>query len=157
VTSSANPPARRRQVLALLGASVLASRAEAAPAGPAIAIYKAWGCSCCEGWISHMTRAGFRPTVTTVEDLSPMFRRHGVPFELSSCHMGLTGGYVTVGHVPAADVTRLLRERPKAIGLSVPGMPDGSPGMERADGVRDAYNTLIILPGGKSRVFARHA
>jgi len=148
----------RRRALALLAAGALASPSRAAaPPGPAIAIYKAWGCSCCEGWISHMARAGFRPTVTTVEDLSPMFRRHGVPFELSSCHMGLTGGYVTVGHVPAADVTRLLRERPKAIGLSVPGMPDGSPGMERADGVRDPYATLLILPGGKSRVFARHA
>jgi hypothetical protein len=161
VTPSANPPApvmRRRQLLALLGASALAARAEAAaPPGPAIAIYKAWGCSCCEGWIAHMTRAGFRPTVTTVEDLSPMFRKHGVPFELSSCHMGLTGGYVTVGHVPAADVTRLLHERPKAIGLSVPGMPDGSPGMERPDGVRDPYATLLILPAGKTRVWARHA
>jgi hypothetical protein len=148
----------RRRALALLAAGALAPPVRAAaPPGPAIAIYKAWGCSCCEGWISHMTRAGFRPTVTTVEDLSPMFRRHGVPFELSSCHMGLTGGYVTVGHVPAADVTRLLRERPKAVGLSVPGMPDGSPGMERADGVRDPYATLLILPGGKSRIYARHA
>lgn len=150
------PVMRRRQILALLGASAVASQARAAP-GPAITIYKAWGCTCCEGWISHMRRAGFRPTVSVVEDLSPEFRKRGIHFSLSSCHMGLVGGYVTVGHVPAADVIRLLRERPKAIGVTVPGMPDGSPGMERPDGVRDPYDTLLILPGGKTRVFARHA
>ena len=147
----------RRRLLALLGAAALPIRAAAAAPGPAIAIYKAWGCNCCEGWIAHMRRAGYRATIVTVEDLSPRFRRHGVPFELSSCHMAEVAGYVTVGHVPAADVGRLLRERPKAIGLTVPGMPDGSPGMERADGVRDPYSTLLILPGGKTRVWARHA
>jgi len=146
----------RRRALALLGASAFALRAEAAP-GPSLTVYKAWGCTCCEGWIAHMARAGFQPRVVVVEDLSREWRRRGVPDMLSSCHMGLVGGYVIVGHVPATDVTRLLRQRPKAIGLSVPGMPDGSPGMERPDGKRDAYETLLLLPGGKSRVFARHA
>jgi hypothetical protein len=103
-----------------------------------------------------MAAAGFQPRVVVVEDLSREWRKRGVPDTLSSCHMGLVGGYVTVGHVPAADVRRLLRERPKAIGVSVPGMPDGSPGMERPDGKRDAYETLLLLPGGRSRVFARH-
>lgn len=67
------------------------------------------------------------------------------------------GGWITVGHVPAAEVERLLRERHKALGLSVPGMPWGSPGMERPDGVKEAYVTLLLLPGGAHRVFARHA
>lgn len=146
----------RRRLLALVGASALALPAQAA-AGLAITVYKAWGCTCCEGWIAHMARAGFQPRVVVVEDLSREWRKHGVPDTLSSCHLGLVGGYITVGHVPASDVRRLLRERPKAVGLSVPGMPDGSPGMERADGKRDAYETLLLLPGGKSRVFARHS
>lgn len=145
----------RRRFLAAVGASVVALPARAA-AGPAITVYKAWGCTCCEGWIAHMARAGFQPRVVVVEDLSREWRKRGVPDTLSSCHMGLVGGYLTVGHVPAADVRRLLRERPKAIGLTVPGMPDGSPGMERPDGKRDAYETLLLLPGGKSRTFARH-
>ena len=147
---------RRRRLLALLTASAFAPAAQAA-AGPAVTVYKAWGCTCCDGWIAAMRRAGFQARVMVVEDLSVEWRRRGVPDTLSSCHLGLVGGYVTVGHVPPTDVTRLLRERPAAIGLSVPGMPDGSPGMERPDGRREPYDTLLLLHGGKSRVFARHA
>ena len=146
---------RRRRLLALIGASALALPVQAA-SGPAITVYKSRGCACCDGWVAHMTRAGFQPRVVVVEDLSREWRKRGVPDALSSCHLGLVGGYVAVGHVPAADVRRLLREKPKAIGVSVPGMPDGSPGMERPDGRREAYETLLVLPGGKSRVFARH-
>src|ERR1043165_4110214 len=98
---------------------------------PKLVVYKASGCSCCEGWIKTMWRAGYQPQVIVVDDLSPEWRKRGVPDRLSSCHMGLVGGCVPVGHVPPADIDRLLRERPKAIGVSVPGMPDGSPGMER--------------------------
>jgi hypothetical protein len=71
--------------------------------------------------------------------------------------MATVGGYVTVGHVPPADVDRLLRTRPKAIGLTVPGMPIGSPGMESPSGKRETYETLLLLAGGKTSVFARHA
>lgn len=148
---------RRRQFLALAGASALALPAAAAAPGPAITVYKAAGCVCCEGWITHMRRAGFRAQVVTVEDLSVEWRKRGVPDALSSCHMGVVGGYVTVGHVPPTDVMRLLRERPRAIGVSVPGMPDGSPGMERRDGRAEPYNTLLLLPGGRSRIYVRHA
>jgi len=146
---------RRRRLLALIGASAFAWRADAAP-GPAITVYKSRGCACCDGWVTHMARAGFQPRVVVVEDLPREFRKRGVTDALSSCHLGLVGGYVTVGHIPVADVRRLLREKPKAIGLSVPGMPAGSPGMERPDGQREAYETLLLLPGGKTRVFARH-
>jgi hypothetical protein len=147
----------RRRFLALASASAFALPAAAAAPGPAITIYKASGCTCCEGWISHMRRAGFRASVVTVDDLSVEWRKRGVPDMLSSCHMGVVAGYVAVGHVPPADVLRLLRERPKAIGLTVPGMPDGSPGMERRDGKTEPYDTILILPGGRSRVYARHA
>lgn len=145
---------RRRQVLALLAGGAFVSRAEAAPT--ALTVYKTPGCVCCDGWVTHMARAGFRPSVVVVEDLSREWRKRGVPDALSSCHMGVVGGYVTVGHVPAADVVRLLGQRPKAIGVTVPGMPAGSPGMERRDGQREAYETLLLLPGGQTRVFARH-
>jgi hypothetical protein len=147
---------RRRTLLSLLGASAVAAPLQAAPP-PALTVYKASGCTCCEGWVAAMRQAGFRAEVRQVDDLSREWLSRGVPNELSSCHLGVVGGYAVVGHVPPADVQRLLRERPKAVGLAVPGMPDGSPGMERPDGKKDAYNTLLLLPGGRFRVYARHA
>ena len=146
----------RRNFALALPAAALATGAQAASPTP-LTVYKASGCSCCEGWIKTMWRAGFGPKVIVVDDLSPQWRKRGVPDALSSCHMGLVGGYVVVGHVPPADVRRMLKERPKAIGISVPGMPDGSPGMERPDGKREPYDTLLILSGGRSQVYARHA
>jgi hypothetical protein len=144
-----------RRALLALSAAVLAAPAWAA-APPQITVYKAAGCGCCEGWITTMRRAGFVAKVVTVDDLSPEWRRRGVPDRLSSCHMGVVQGYVTVGHVPPADVKRLLRERPKAIGISVPGMPDGSPGMERPDGKTEPYQTILMFPGGRTSIYARH-
>jgi hypothetical protein len=119
-------------------------------------VYKTASCGCCGGWITLMTRAGYRPKVVVIDDVTPLNERYGVPFELSSCHLATVGSYVTVGHVPAADIARLLKERPKALGLTVPGMPLGSPGMEMPDGRKEAYNTLLLLPGGKTRIFAKH-
>jgi hypothetical protein len=145
-----------RRVFVTAVAATLAASATAAT-GPAITIYKAWGCTCCEGWITHLRRAGFRTRAVVVNDLSVEWRKRGVPDALSSCHMGLVYGYTIVGHVPPADIRRLLKERPKAIGLSVPGMPDGSPGMERPDGKREPYDTLLLLSDGRSRIYARHA
>ncbi len=105
-----------------------------------------------------MQKAGFHAKVVEIDDVSPIWRRHGVPDRLSSCHVAEVGGYVTVGHVPPADVRRLLKERPKAIGLTVPGMPWGSPGMESPTGEREAYETLLLLDrAGRTRTFARHS
>ncbi|RAK56592.1 DUF411 domain-containing protein [Phenylobacterium deserti] len=145
----------RRTLLAAAPMLALAGVAHAAPR--TVTVWKTSSCGCCKGWISTMSRAGFHPKVVEVEDVSPIWRKHGVPDELSSCHVAQVGGYVTVGHVPPADIERLLREKPKAIGLTVPGMPIGSPGMEARDGRKEAYNTFLLLPGGKTRVFARHA
>ena len=139
-------------------ASAPAAKAPAAPAPrPELVIYKTPWCGCCKGWVTHMTRAGFTPRVVELEDLAPIREKYGVPFELSSCHTGVVGGYVVEGHVPLADVDRLLREKPKALGLTVPGMPLGSPGMESPTGEREAFETLLLLDGGRTRVFARHA
>ena len=145
----------RRNLLAAAAAVLAAPHAWAA-APPPLTVYKTASCGCCRGWITIMTRAGYRPKVVNVEDITPIGKRHSVPFELSSCHLATIGGYVVVGHVPAADVGRLLRERPKALGITVPGMPLGSPGMEMPDGRKEPYQTLLLLPGGKTRVFARH-
>lgn len=145
----------RRNLLAAAAAVLAAPHAWAA-APPPLTVYKTASCGCCKGWITIMTRAGYRPKVVNVEDITPIGKRHSVPFELSSCHLATIGGYVVVGHVPAADVGRLLRERPKALGITVPGMPLGSPGMEMPDGRKEPYQTLLLLPGGKTRVFARH-
>lgn len=121
-----------------------------------LAIYKTPTCPCCDGWIAHMRQAGFVPTVTILNDLRPLRISRGMPDALASCHTGLIGGYLIEGHVPATDVVRLLAERPTAVGLSVPAMPLGSPGMETPQGHRDPYETLLVLPSGAARVFARH-
>jgi hypothetical protein len=155
--SSSNPAPNRRRLL--LAASALLLAAGCAQAAPPLdlVIYKTPWCGCCKGWITHITRAGFKPTVHEVDDLTPIREKHGIPFDLSSCHTGLIGGYAVEGHVPPADVLRLLKERPKAIGLTVPGMPIGSPGMESPTGETEAYATLLLLDrSGKTRVFARH-
>ena len=137
-------------VIALAPAAALA-----APARP-LTVYKTPWCGCCKGWVTHMTRAGFKVAVVELEDLAPIRAKYGVPFELSSCHTGVTGGYVVEGHVPPADVLRLLREKPKALGLAVPGMPLGSPGMEVPGAKPEKFETLLLLKGGGKRVFARH-
>jgi hypothetical protein len=149
------PTLARRALLAGLPTLFMAGCASAAPTE--ITVYKTPWCGCCGGWVTHLERAGFQPRVIEVQDLAPIRARHGVPFALSSCHTGLVGGYVVEGHVPAADVQRLLKERPQALGLVVPGMPVGSPGMETPQGDREAYATLLLLDrDGRTRIFARH-
>ena len=145
--------------LLVLGAPVLALGGSCAQAAPVrdLTVYKTPYCGCCKGWVTHMTRAGFRPTVVEVEDLAPIREKHGIPFGLSSCHTGLIAGYVVEGHVPPADVVRLLEKKPQAIGLTVPGMPIGSPGMEMPDGKIEPFNTLLLLDrNGRTQVFASH-
>lgn len=144
-----------RRAFIAAGAALAAgcARAESQP----LTVYKTPWCGCCKGWVAHVTRAGFRPTVVELEDLAPIRAKHGIPFELSSCHTGLIAGYVVEGHVPPADVARLLRERPKALGLTVPGMPLGSPGMEQPGGARERFETLLLLDrSGRTRPFAVH-
>lgn len=153
--SLAYEPFSRRALLAALPA-LIATEACASSARAPLTVYKTASCGCCKGWIATMARAGYQPKVIMVDDVSPHWRQHGVPDPLSSCHVAEIAGYAVVGHIPPSDIDRLLRERPRAIGLAVPGMPWGSPGMERPDGRTEPYETLLLLAGGKTRVFARH-
>ncbi|MDT8327656.1 MAG: DUF411 domain-containing protein, partial [Roseovarius sp.] len=114
-------------------------------------------CGCCSAWISHIEAAGLSVDAQDVSQdvLSTAKRKAGITPELSACHTGFIEGYFIEGHVPAGDIARLLAERPDALGLSVPGMPIGSPGMEMG-GQRDAFDTLLVLRDGKTAVFERH-
>lgn len=156
---SPHPAQRPHRRLVLLGLPVLLSAAGCAAAAQVrpLTVYKTRDCTCCLGWVAHMERAGFKPTVVPLEDLTPIRKRLGIPFELSSCHTGVVGGYVVEGHVPSGDVVRLLQEKPKALGLLAPGMPFGAPGMEGPNGEREAFRTLLLLDrSGRTRVFGEH-
>lgn len=118
-------------------------------------VYKSPTCGCCKKWIQHMEANGFKVTARDMLDVSPIKMKHGVLPELASCHTAIVDGYVIEGHVPAQDVRRLLRERPKVTGLAVPGMPVGSPGMEYG-AHKDRYQVLTFSPSGKTTVFAQH-
>jgi len=144
----------RRAALAAVPLLFAAAYASAA-APPVVEVVKSPTCGCCNGWIAHLRRAGFTVRVTEVEDLTPTARRLGVPDDLRACHTASVGGYAIEGHVPAADIQRLLRERPAAAGLAVPGMPMGSPGME-AGGAREPYRTYLFTRAGRRTVFASH-
>ena len=144
---------RRRVALGVLGALCMPGAAVAQ--AQAITVYKSPTCGCCRGWVAHLVRAGFQPTVVETDDLLPVKRRLGVPDALAACHTAAVGPYFVEGHVPPDDIKRLLRERPKAKGIAVPGMPVGSPGMESPSGARQPFETILVTDGGQS-VYARH-
>jgi hypothetical protein len=149
-------PRRRRTVLALL--SALAAPALAQPPAAEIHVYKSPTCGCCNDWIRHLEAAGFKVAATNVPDSRHYRARFGMPARLGSCHTAVVGGYVVEGHVPAREIRRLLRERPKALGLSVPGMPVGSPGMDGPEynGHVDPYDVLLVQADGRSTVYASY-
>ena len=124
------------------------------PAGEAMTVYKSRTCGCCTKWVDHMRKHGFKVTTHDTEDMAAIKASLGVPDALGSCHTAVIGKYVIEGHVPAADIDRLLKQKPKIAGLAVPGMPSGSPGME--NGRKDAFNVIAFTPGRKSSVFSKH-
>jgi hypothetical protein len=144
----------RRRFLAAAGALAVAGPALAT--GPVMTVEKSPTCGCCTAWVDHMRAAGFDVRTRDV-DQEALWRTKamaGVTPETASCHTAMIDGYVVEGHVPAEDVRRLLAERPRALGLAVPGMPIGSPGMEM--GAReDAYDVLLLNAGGGTEVFSR--
>ena len=144
---------RRRFASMALPLALIACVQSAAAA--TIEVVKSPYCGCCTQWIEYLRHEGFEVNVTEAEDVTPTARRLGVPDDLRSCHTASAGGYAIEGHVPAADIRRLLRERPAAAGIAVPGMPVGSPGMEQGDR-RQAYDTILFTRDGGRRVFARH-
>lgn len=131
-----------------------AAGASAGQVAESLVVYKSPTCECCHRWVEHMRENGFRVVVHDVTDVAPVKEQHGITADLASCHTALVAGYVLEGHVPAADVRRLLRERPSVVGLAVPGMPAGSPGMEV--GRIDRYDVLAPRRDGAPTVFARH-
>ena len=119
-----------------------------------VTVYKTPWCGCCSDWIKHLQRDGFEVGAVEREDLTPVRKKYAVPDELASCHTAEIAGYAIEGHVPAAEIRRLLDLRPQAAGLSVPGMPLGSPGMEQG-GQSQPYEVILFGPDGEE-VFASY-
>lgn len=139
--------------------SAAASPAGTAPHGavlPVVDVYKDPTCGCCSKWVDHLEEHGFTVRTTDTRDLTAFKASHGVPPQVRSCHTALVDGYVLEGHVPAADVRRLLDERPAIAGLGVPGMPVGSPGMEVPGTTAQPYDVLAFDEAGSTRVFVTH-
>lgn len=125
-----------------------------AQASETVDVYKSPYCGCCGKWAEHLRKAGFEVRTHEVTDIPGTRKQLGMPEQLGSCHTAKVAGYVIEGHVPAADIQRLLKEKPKAIGLAVPSMPPGSPGMEGPKPM--PYNTLLVKNSSDTEVFAKH-
>lgn len=139
-------------VLLLVAAGLLWSQRQQASALPSVVVYKTPTCGCCGKWVDHLEAAGFTVETRDMNDLSPVKAQYGVQRAFSSCHTALVDGYVVEGHVPAEHVKRLLDERPPVAGLTVPGMPIGSPGMEGPN--PQSYDVLAFDANGATSVFA---
>lgn len=127
----------------------------AAPSASEVQVFKSPTCGCCGSWVEHMRAAGFTVKVTEIDDTTAARKRLGLPDRYGSCHTATVGGYVLEGHVPAAEVKRLLVAKPKAIGMAVPGMPPSAPGMD-VPGRKDPYQVLLVDASGQSTVFANY-
>jgi hypothetical protein len=119
-----------------------------------ITVYKDPGCRCCKNWIEHLIKHGYGVDAKDTPDMAEVKRTLGVPDALTSCHTAVVNGYLIEGHVPAADIARLLKEKPKVAGLAVPGMPMGSPGMEGPQ--QQHYQVLSFDKNGKTKIFASY-
>jgi hypothetical protein len=140
----------------LLGAIAFAAIfAGSAAHAATLTVFKSPSCGCCAKWVEHVEQHGFKVTTVSTDDMMALKNRLGVPEEAISCHTSKVGNYIVEGHVPAADIKRLLAQKPKARGIAVAGMPMGSPGMEHGD-QRQPYATILIGIDGKTSVFARH-
>ena len=139
--------------IAFLCGLIIPSPAMAAAAD--ITVYRSPTCSCCGQWIDHMQAAGFHVQDIVTEDMATIKAEYGVPEKMASCHTAIAGGYLIEGHVPAADVQRLLSERPDILGIAAPGMPIGSPGMESGPRV-DSYTVFSFDQTGETATFAEH-
>jgi len=139
--------------LAIAGVAVAALLGTPVPAGPVVTVYKSASCGCCTKWVEHMRAAGFTVVTHDTDDLATAMANFGVPSTLGSCHTGEVGGYVIEGHVPADVIKQTLAAHPAILGLAVPGMPIGSPGMEGSPTMR--YNVIAFDRQGKTSVYAR--
>lgn len=153
-TESVTRRSASRLIFGLAGAVVLGQPLGAPAASPKdrVSVWKTPNCGCCGEWVSHLRSNGFDVVTHDVKDTAPMRQNLGLAEKFGSCHTGLLGIYVLEGHVPAKEMRRLLREKPQALGLAVPGMPVGSPGMEMGN-ASDAFDVLLVLKDGNSRVY----
>jgi hypothetical protein len=151
-----NTATTRRGLLLALAALPFASLAQQGPR-VLVEVWKDPNCGCCADWVKHLEANGFAVKVTHGGN-DAMRAKLGMPDKLASCHTGLVGGYAIEGHVPAREIRRLLKEKPQAVGLSVPGMPVGTPGMDDPvyKGRRDPYDVLLVTRGGEPRVYASY-
>ncbi len=143
-------------VLAALGLGAYLQFGSAASANlPTVTVYKSPTCNCCSKWVTHLEENGFEVNVDSRMNMQPVKQQLGVPGGLASCHTATVGGYVVEGHVPAQDVKRLLSKTPEVRGIGVPGMPIGSPGMERGNQV-EPYSVMSFTAAGDTSVFATY-
>jgi hypothetical protein len=156
-------PMRRRDFLWLgAGATALtlvpsSLAALAAPAElPLMTIYKSETCLCCEKWVDHVKAAGFKTSVHNRDPMDPLKDQLAIPRHVRSCHTAQIGGYIVEGHVPAVDIKRMLKEKPKVMGLSVPGMPVGTPGMDQPGVPAEPYHVVAFQKAGATTVFAKY-
>ena len=158
LTACASNPEPAEQAAPASAEEQTAQAADAAtpdPSLPVMTVYKTATCGCCRAWVTHLQQNGFRVETIDLPSLAQVKEQYGIPDSLSACHTGVVGGYVVEGHVPAADVRRLLREQPEAAGLAVPGMPIGSPGMEVPGQPAQPYAVYLVEDGGAT-VYTRH-
>jgi hypothetical protein len=149
---------RRSLILGLASTTVFVTRPRfgMAAAPPSLEVYRNPGCGCCEGWVQYMQAAGFAVSIHDDPELDARRARLGIPADLASCHIALTNGYAFEGHIPPQDIIRFLSEPPRgAIGLVVPGMPAGSPGMG-PEGSGGPYDVLLLVAGAAPAVYASH-
>jgi hypothetical protein len=151
---ASHDPVRRRLTMALVGAPIIATFAVRAAAKTFIEVWTGPSCSCCHDWIKHLQSNGFEVSSHNGGN-SDARARLGMPIQYGSCHTGEVAGYALEGHVPAREIHRLLEERLDAIGLSVPAMPRGSPGMDGPvyGNIRDPYDVLLIRRDGSALVY----
>ncbi len=158
-SNSANAGGLRRRHLAALAALACMpgwalAQSATAPAGPLVQVWKDPNCGCCKDWVAYLEKNGFTTQVFDTGNTA-VRARLGLPQKYGSCHTALVGGYVIEGHVPAREIQRLLKEKPQALGLSVPRMPVGSPGMDGPEygGRKDPYDVLLVTKDGSATVF----
>lgn len=153
------PRSPRRLLLAAVAGSALLGPAllRAQTGAIHMEVWKSPSCGCCNEWVKHVESRGFRVTVHDVGNTAARARMK-VPIKLGSCHTAVVGRYAVEGHVPAADVLRLVKEAPDAVGLAVPGMPVGSPGMDGPEygDQRDPFDVLLVAKDGSTRVFSSY-
>jgi len=152
---------QRRQLLRAISSLGLVAPIFCFPSFAQTIIVEVWkdpNCGCCQSWVDHLEANGFKVDVRNVGNTAAR-KRLGMPEKLGSCHTAKVNGYVLEGHVPAADIRKLLADRPIALGLAVPGMPIGSPGMDGPEykGRKDSFEVLLVQKNGNTESFTRYA